>query len=63
MGARDDKALRLAALTGQLEMVKLLLDRGANIHAVNERALWNARRNGHAAVVALLLERGAIDLE
>ena len=40
-------------------MVRLLLDRGADVHAENDEALRAARRNGHEAVIALLLERSA----
>ena len=44
-------------------MVRLLLDRGADIHADNEGALLWAREKGHAAIEALLLERGALEPE
>lgn len=40
-------------------IVELLLDRGANIHADDDRALRAAARYGHAAIVQLLLARGA----
>ena len=55
--------MRASAELGQLESVRLLLDRGADVHARNEAALRAARHEGHAAVVALLLERGALEPE
>jgi ankyrin repeat protein len=48
-----------AAEKGHTETVALLLDRGANIHARNSKALQWAAVNGHTETVALLLERGA----
>ena len=56
----SDASLCHSAMRGLLEMARLLLDRGANVH--EEWALREARRNGHEAVVALLLERGAMDI-
>ncbi len=41
------------------EVVKLLLDAGANIHAWGDAALLWAVENGHAEVVKLLLKSGA----
>ena len=69
--------LQIAALTGNLEMIKLLLDRGAEIDGTYEkmeRADWWDRRpattalhraveNGHDVVAAYLLERGARPIE
>lgn len=51
--------LELAAHEGQLEMVRLLLKRGADVHAGQEAALRRAARLNHAAVCELLVERGA----
>ena len=39
--------------------MKLLLDRGADIHAWNDQALYWAAWNGHPETVKLLLDRGA----
>jgi ankyrin repeat protein len=37
--ARDDLALRLASLNGYLEVVELLLKKGSDLHAGNDRSL------------------------
>ncbi len=54
-------ALSLAAERGHGELVDLLLARGADLHLPGEldRPLFDAVRNGHAAIVAALLEHGA----
>jgi ankyrin repeat protein len=57
--------LRNAAAGGHLELVKLLLDRGADPNLPEEgiapqgHALYSAVYNGHHEVARLLLERGA----
>jgi len=43
-----------AAWRGNTETVKLLLDRGADMHAENDRALWFAAVEGHVETVAAL---------
>src|SRR5439155_27117275 len=53
--------LMTAARLGQVDVVKLLLDRGANINARTKKfgqtaVMWAA---GYPAIVRLLLERGA----
>jgi ankyrin repeat protein len=51
-----------AASAGQLEIVKLLTGKGANIHAITSRAqtaLHCAAENGHNEMVAYLLDNGA----
>ena len=51
------------AENGHLEKVKslrcLLLDRGADVAAYDNRALRWASENGHLEIVRLLLDRGA----
>jgi ankyrin repeat protein len=52
----------LAAMNGQEAVVKLLLERGADIDSdgkYSQTPLSLAARNGHEVVVKLLLERGA----
>ena len=56
--------LHLAAFFGRDEAVRLLLERGADVHAVSKNPTANtplhaAAVRGHVAVVGLLLERGA----
>lgn len=54
--------LSVAACKGYLKIVELLLERGADIHAVNmhgDDALALAADHGHRDVVALLIEKGA----
>ena len=55
-------ALHLASINGHLEIVKLLLESGANVHIKDkgdQTALHLASRNGHLEIVKLLLESGA----
>ncbi len=58
----DDTALMEAANSHDPQnkvIVKLLLDRGANVHASGTRALLNAAKEGGPEVVQLLLQKGA----
>lgn len=52
-------ALPEAAFRGHVSTVKLLLDRGADIHYNEDQALRDAVAKGRTNVVKLLLERGA----
>jgi len=56
---RIDAELVNASEHGDLEMVRLFLDRGANIHAQDDWALRNAIYKGHLDVVRFLLDHGA----
>jgi ankyrin repeat protein len=62
---RAEQALVFASLCGRLEVVRLLLDRGAHIDATPPGSHWTATAlhtaagQGHRAVVELLLARGA----
>ena len=56
--------LHVAAAEGQTDLVKVLLDKGANSNARNVNwpwwpALHDAASNGHIEVVKVLLDRGA----
>ena len=54
-----EKVLMGVAEYGHLEVVKLLLTAGADVHALNNYALRWAATNGHTEVVELLLAAGA----
>jgi ankyrin repeat protein len=61
-GSYDGPLLKVAAELGYLDIVVLLLDRGANIEATDDlgqRALMSAARYGRTEVVRHLLDRGA----
>ena len=62
----DEAALFLAAENGHKEVVKLLIEEGADVNAQGGcygNALQAASAGGHEAVVRLLLDRGAITSE
>ena len=62
-GADDyykNEALLWAAFRGYDEIIKLLLNSGADIHYQKEHALYWAVRCEHAETIKLLLEKGAI---
>jgi len=57
-----DTPLLYAAINGDIEIVEMLLNRGANINAVNQygiTALHNAVRSKTMEIIELLLKRGA----
>lgn len=54
-----DRALLSASLKGDLAVVKVLLDLGANVHATDNAALIAAADEGHVDVVRALLDSGA----
>ncbi|KAJ7595602.1 ankyrin repeat-containing domain protein [Mycena floridula] len=47
-----------SAVYGGLEIVKMLIDKGANLQVQGEAALENASRNGKLDIVKLLIEKG-----
>ena len=56
--ARDDYALERASALGYLDVVKYLVDQGADVQM--SYALCMARDNGHVDVVDYLLSVGAV---
>ena len=60
------RALYFAAEGGHTAVVRLLLDKGADVNAQGgyyyANALQAASDRGHEAVVRLLLDKGAIDV-
>ena len=57
--AKLNKLLIKSAINGNLEEVRSLVERGADIHAENDYALKSSAVNGHLDVVKYLVERGA----
>jgi hypothetical protein len=57
--AGEEVSFKDAARLGHTEIVELLLEKGADVHANNDEALRWASENGHLEVVKLLLENGA----
>jgi ankyrin repeat protein len=62
---RDDESpLMMAALKGQLELARKLIDRGADVNKTGWTPLHYAATGGHLAIMELLLEHHAyIDAE
>ncbi|KAF9363194.1 hypothetical protein BGX34_004658 [Mortierella sp. NVP85] len=54
-----DKALRYAVRGNDVEMVKLLMDYEADVHAFNEEAILVAAHKGHVEILKLLIQAGA----
>lgn len=44
---------------GYLPMIKILIEKGADIHVYNDQALRWASRNGYLEIVKYLAEKGA----
>ena len=55
----DDYALRCAADNGHLDVVKYLVEHGADIHAKDDFALFCAVDSGHTDIVKYLAKHGA----
>ena len=51
--------LRMACKCGRLEIIKFLLEKGANLHESDDQPLCLAARNGHLEVAKFLLKKGA----
>ena len=59
-GANDTNSpLKVAATVGSLDMVKLLLDYGANVNTNDNTPLIKAVEHKHLDIVKLLLQKGA----
>lgn len=56
---QSDIALCFASSCGYLDVVKCLVEHGANIHAFDTVALRKAAENGHLDIVKYLFEQGA----
>ncbi|KAF9913716.1 hypothetical protein BX616_009701, partial [Lobosporangium transversale] len=54
-----DKALRYAVRGNDVEMVKLLMEYEADVHAFNEEAILVAAQKGHVEILKLLIQAGA----
>ncbi len=62
--AKDESPLMLAALKGELELCRQLVERGADVNKTGWTPLHYAATNGHVEVMNLLLEHYAyIDAE
>jgi ankyrin repeat protein len=57
--AYTDRALKSASQNGHIEVIKFLLENGADIHADSDKALRYAASYGQLEAVRLLLDRGA----
>lgn len=54
-----DSALIDASAHGYVEIVRLLIERGANVNAYNDRALRASVNGGHSETIQLLMKHGA----
>jgi hypothetical protein len=57
--SKNDEEVSLASRDGYLEIVRLLLENGANCTALDNYAIRYASENGHLELVQLLLKHGA----
>ncbi|MEK6691742.1 MAG: ankyrin repeat domain-containing protein [Nitrospirota bacterium] len=62
---REREKMQTAVISGDTKMVKILLDKGADVNAVNVRtsngwtAFITAARDGHTEIIKILLDKGA----
>ena len=62
--AQDESPLMMAALKGNLELARKLIDRGADVNKTGWTPLHYAATNGHLPLIELLLDQSAyIDAE
>jgi hypothetical protein len=58
-----DYALRYASNNGNIEVVKYLIEAGADIHADDSRAIRESCKHGHLQVVEFLVGRGLLRMQ
>ncbi|KAJ7167388.1 ankyrin repeat-containing domain protein [Mycena crocata] len=56
---QDGTPLSVASFYGHAHMAKLLIEKGADVHVGDDKALREASKRGHAKLVSLLLKNGA----
>jgi ankyrin repeat protein len=57
--AQDESPLMMASLKGQLDLVRKLIDRGADVNKPGWAPLHYAATNGHLKIMELLLDENA----
>ena len=57
--AKDERALRWAALDGHLDIIKYLVKQGADIHIQYDEAFRWAAYKGHLNIIKYLVKQGA----
>jgi ankyrin repeat protein len=57
--SHDENAMMLAALNGDIDLVKLLIDKGAEVNKKGWAPLHYAAANGHDDIVQLLVDHSA----
>jgi len=57
--ANEEKALIWAADFGYLEVVKYLVEKGADVHILDDMPLRRAAAGGHLEIIKYLIENGA----
>lgn len=59
ISSRLSNALQTAIINHQIDVVKVMVEQGVNIHYKNEQALQTAVSNGDLDIVQYLIEKGA----
>jgi ankyrin repeat protein len=58
LNKKYEKALLQSSKIGNLELIKYLVEKSANIHSKNDATLQNATKNSHINIVKYLIENG-----